>query len=140
MKGATTVHTRLPARFWAKVDRSGGEDACHPWQGSLVNGYGQFCLGGKNHTVHRLIYESVHGSAKGAKIGHSCRMDHCGNPKHIHKIVKKPRRSSGRGRGRPRTSVVRIGADRADKVIRMAADQNQTVDEFVGGLIDQIGA
>ncbi len=132
--------TRLPKRFWDKVDRSGGEGACHPWLGSLVNGYGQFSYQGGNHTVHRLVYESVHGSAKGARIGHSCTMDHCCNPGHIGKILRKRPRPGVNRRGRPRLPVVRIYRDSADRLIRLAEGRQITVEALVDEMIDQVGA
>ncbi len=37
--------TPLIDRYLAKVDKSGGPDACWPWTGSLNKGYGQIGAG-----------------------------------------------------------------------------------------------
>jgi hypothetical protein len=44
-------------RYWSKVDRSGGPDACWPWIGLLNSrGYGRFWHDGKDHLAHRWGY------------------------------------------------------------------------------------
>lgn len=61
-------------RFWAKVDKSGGPDACWPWTGYVgPNGYGQF--GGHSGTrlVHRIAYEYMVGPIPdGLVLDHLC--------------------------------------------------------------------
>lgn len=44
MSGETLVDPSVAERFWAKVDRSGGPDACWPWTAAVnkVTGYGVF--------------------------------------------------------------------------------------------------
>lgn len=46
----------LAQRFWSKVDRSGGYDACWPWRGAVnpLHGYGQFRYGGRIVRAHRM--------------------------------------------------------------------------------------
>lgn len=45
----------LSQRFWRKVDRSGGFDACWPWCGYVnPNGYGYFRVGQRVVRVHRV--------------------------------------------------------------------------------------
>lgn len=91
--------------FWSYFDRSGGPDACHPWTGSIDNGYGQFCavvLGGKKRT-HVLAWEMENGEIPvhqetGRKLdldhechnrdktcpgGPKCPHRRCGNLRHI---------------------------------------------------------
>lgn len=42
-------------RFWAKVDRSGGPDACWPFTGAINKyGYGHFSIDGKTHRANRV--------------------------------------------------------------------------------------
>lgn len=91
--------------FQSQFDRSGGPDACHPWTGSVSDGYGQFCaieLGGKQRT-HVLAWELVNGPIpvhpdSGRKLdldhechngdedcpgGSECRHRRCGNLRHL---------------------------------------------------------
>ena len=45
------------ARFWEKVDRSGGPDVCWPWtEGLDTYGYGQFFYEGKGLPAHRALF------------------------------------------------------------------------------------
>lgn len=68
-------------RFWSKVDRSGGENACWEWQGSQSkNGYGRF---GKR-LAHRVAHELCIGSIpEGFVVHHKCHNRSCVNPKHL---------------------------------------------------------
>ena len=65
-------------RFWSKIDRSGGSDACWLWQGVLdKQGRGRFELanGGQNMLAHRHAWEDKRGAIPD---GNRCRQD-CGN-------------------------------------------------------------
>lgn len=42
------------ARFWSKVDRSGGPDACWPWRGKCSGGYGKLHISGREVRAHRV--------------------------------------------------------------------------------------
>ena len=74
-------------RFWSKVDRSGGPDACWPWTaGRFTNGYGQFgikCTPVKAHRVAWVI-ENEQDIPEGLIARHfRCRNKLCCNPAHI---------------------------------------------------------
>ncbi len=74
------------ARFWSRVDRSGGSKACWPWRGSSGGDYGQFLApDGSAHKAHRLAYELTHGSTimPGLLACHHCDNPPCCNPAHI---------------------------------------------------------
>lgn len=74
------------ARFNAKVDRSGGPDACHPWTASCrPAGYGQFVANGNIHLAHRVAYEIAHGPLPADKplACHKCDNPPCCNPAHL---------------------------------------------------------
>lgn len=75
----------LQDRFWAKVDRSGGPDACWPWLGAKnTDGYGQINVNGKRVSAHRLAYKLATGKSLGALHGrHKCNHRWCANPAHI---------------------------------------------------------
>lgn len=91
--------------FFARFDRSGGRDACHPWTGSIDNGYGQVkieSLGGKQRT-HVLAWVLTYGPVpvnpeSGRKFdidhechnrdascrgGQACSHRRCGNLRHL---------------------------------------------------------
>ena len=75
-------------RFRAKVDRSGGPDACWPWTAAihLRSGYGQFVL---RHSVrvyaHRYAWEDAYGPIPaGLLVLHHCDNPPCCNPSPKH--------------------------------------------------------
>lgn len=72
-------------QFWAKVDRSGGPDACWPWTANrLAQGYGRFWSDGKSCKSHRAAWEFVNGQIPdGMCICHSCDNPPCCNPAHL---------------------------------------------------------
>ena len=75
-------------RFRTKVDTSGGEDACHPWLGSIrtVNGlpYGGFWLDGHTMLAHRVAWEIENGPIPpGAQMRHTCDKPQCVNTRHL---------------------------------------------------------
>lgn len=78
----------LAARFAAKVDQSGGPDACWPWTGyRRPLGYGEIGLGGKRGKAakaHRVAYELANGPIpKGLDVLHRCDNPPCVNPAHL---------------------------------------------------------
>jgi hypothetical protein len=76
----TNQHTALPMpdRFWAKVDRSGGLDACWPWMGSRTEeGYGQFWDGQRIEHAARVAWR-LHTGKEVPSDKHA--LHHCDNP------------------------------------------------------------
>lgn len=82
-----SIVTPLADRFWAKVDRSGGPDACHPWTGALsAAGYGIINAGpGEGtRTAHDVAFEIAHGPVPdGHELHHKCRNRPCVNERHL---------------------------------------------------------
>lgn len=70
--------------FWSRVDKSGGDDACWNWTGSLnIHGYGVYkdlgVLG-----AHRTAYFLTHGNPGSLYVLHGCDNPKCCNPAHLH--------------------------------------------------------
>lgn len=73
----------------ARLDTSGGPDACHPFTGSRnpKSGYGMVQARGvwKNpQAVHVVIYEDVNGPVPdGHEVRHTCDNPPCANERHL---------------------------------------------------------
>lgn len=71
-------------RFWSKVDRSGGPDACWPWLAGMRGKYGQFWFEGKNIGPHVFSFMLANGKKpKGGLVCHSCDNPICCNDTHL---------------------------------------------------------
>jgi hypothetical protein len=88
------VYATLDERFWAKVDRSGGPEACWWWTGYLYpTGYGGIkTFPGDGRKVmayaHRLSYQLTKGEIpEGREIDHICFNKACVNPAHLQAIT-----------------------------------------------------
>lgn len=78
----------LVDRFWSKVDRSGGPEACWPFTGSInvQHGYGQFRLGKQVARAHRVavvLGDPPREIPAGMYVLHSCDNPRCCNPAHL---------------------------------------------------------
>lgn len=76
---------RLPARYWAKVQRS-RDGACWLWTGSkYVKGYGTFWVVDRMAGAHILMCTAAHGDkpSPDAQALHSCDTPGCVNPEHL---------------------------------------------------------
>lgn len=65
----------IESRFWEKVDKSGGPDACWLWLASKdPNGYGHFYISSGNGVLaHRMAWELVNGPIpEGQEVCHNC--------------------------------------------------------------------
>ena len=73
-------------RFWAKVDRSGGPDACWPWTaGRYRAGYGHFRINGKMERAHRVAWVLLRGPIpEGQDVLHTCDSPPCCNAERHH--------------------------------------------------------
>lgn len=88
-------------RFCAKVKFGDTPDDCWLWDGSLLNGYGQFYVGGgtgKQCGAHRAAYELFVGPIPdGYHIDHLCQTRDCVHPDHLEAVT--PRENILRGTG-----------------------------------------
>ena len=74
------------ARFWSKVDRSGGPNKCWPWlAGKDKDGYGKFwMINGRTIRSHRYAIGLLEPGNPRDDVGkHSCDHPWCCNPSHI---------------------------------------------------------
>jgi len=72
------------ARFWRKVCKSDGPDACWPWLGTSTGGYGSVSINGQRHRATRIAYILEYGSfPDGMYACHKCDNPLCANPTHI---------------------------------------------------------
>ena len=76
---------RDAARFWRKVDKSGGAEACWPWTaGRDAGGYGQFRLTDKLQRASRVaVILSGRAIPAGSCVCHACDNPRCCNPSHL---------------------------------------------------------
>ena len=75
-------------RFWSKVDKSGGPNACWPWKAArTMKDYGRFQLGGHWFQASRMAYMlTTHRPLLEKMACHNCPggdNPRCCNPKHI---------------------------------------------------------
>lgn len=78
-------------RFWSKVDRSGGPDACWQWMAYKDReGYGRFRVGSRRDNsqrmelAHRVSYRLASGREAGKlSVCHRCDRPLCVNPAHL---------------------------------------------------------
>ena len=75
----------LAERFWEKVDRSGGTDACWPWIGAIgVHGYGRVNLDGRSTGIaSRVAWTLTFGDPGDLGVLHRCDNPPCCNPAHL---------------------------------------------------------
>lgn len=74
-------------RFWSRVDKSGGPDACWPYMGAREsNGYGYPTWGekGRHALGHRLAWQLTNGEIPPRRlVCHTCDNPPCCNPAHL---------------------------------------------------------
>lgn len=107
----TTMDPR-ERKFWTKVDKSGGTDACWPYLGYIApNGYGQYGGKGTERLAHRNAY--IYGIGPipdGLVLDHLCHTAdpqcadnddcphrRCCNPKHLEPVTRGENIARGRG-------------------------------------------
>jgi hypothetical protein len=119
------------ATITARVDRSGGPDACWPYRGYIQpNGYGSHRALGKTWYPHRVSYEVANGPIpEGLQIRHRCDNRCCCNPAHLqvgtaadNTADKVARNRQARGE---QTKVNRLTAASAREVVALEGQMTQ---------------
>lgn len=82
------MNSQQTKRFWSKVDKSGGDDACWLWLGGCNSGgYGRFQANKNREMAHRIAWQLVNGEIpEGLFVLHNCPSGdapRCVNPKHL---------------------------------------------------------
>lgn len=98
-------------RFWDRVDKAGGSDACWPWTGGTTNqGYGWIKIQTRRMVAHRLAFVLVSGGiAAGKQVDHlchngdlacpggvTCKHRRCCNPAHLEAVTARTNTLRGR--------------------------------------------
>ena len=116
--------------FWEKVDRSGGETACWPWQASgLPAGYGRFLVNGHHVMAHRTAYSLTYGPIPdGSFVCHHCDNPPCCNPSHLflgdHSANMRDRQSKGRYSNGEKHHAARLSQQDVDAIrVRLTAGE-----------------
>lgn len=70
-------------RFWSKVNKLEGKDACWLWTSQLRAGYGLFRYQGKIVSAHRFAYSLENKLDLNLQVCHSCDTPACVRPSHL---------------------------------------------------------
>lgn len=88
MDPLTIGDTRLPPRFWTKVEANAG--GCWLWIASLDSkGYGHVWWNGRTRGACRVAYEILVADVPiGLDLDHLCRVRNCVNPAHLEPVTR----------------------------------------------------
>lgn len=112
-------------RFWSKVDRSGGPNACWPWKAGVdKDGYGKFAVGKfrqqKHLRAHRVALRIKTGRTGPVAMHWKCDNPPCCNYKHLKWASQRENRlDTGRKGREPRGEAKPITKLTAVAVLRM---------------------
>lgn len=108
-------------RFWAKVDRSGGSEACWPWLGARTSGgYGQLTVDRQGKMATRMSYDMSNAVALTGDQDacHTCDNPPCVNPGHLFAAPHAVNGADMRAKGRSAAGIVHWNARFTDDQVR----------------------
>ena len=128
-RGVRGQKVPLKDRFWDKVDRSGGPDACWPWLAARRDdGYGIVRGDAPRGTpcnlkAHRVAWELTNGPiADGLFACHACDNTSCCNPGHLFLGTNEDNLKDAAGKGRMSHGEARPMAKLTDEAVAKARD------------------
>lgn len=103
---------RARRKEWSVAVRV-SQKGCWLWLGALDrHGYGRRTIAGRQHQVHRLVYEEAKGAIPaGCDLDHLCRNPRCVNPAHLEPVTTAENIRRGRMAKLTAATVLAIRAD-----------------------------
>jgi hypothetical protein len=128
-------HHEHPERwFWARVDRSAGDDACWPWTGRVMatrRGYGRLMFKGRLVGAHRMALILATCSEHVDEFAcHRCDNPVCCNPRHLFWGTPQDNVDDCVAKGRKRGAAPKIDLERVVKRRAEGASYSVLAEEF----------